>query len=220
MVTSGAAKVLDLEDQIGSLTPGLVADIAIYDSRGRDNPYRAVIDADPQSVLLVLRGGAALFGETTVMDALPHEAMQCEPMPAGVCGEPRTVCLDDKLGASLTYLIGANTASYPLFYCGEPPDEPSCEPLRPADQWGCGRYPLDAAIADGDGDGVADDVDNCPTVFNPVTPLDGAYAIDPSACLQGDYDSDGVGDACDAHPFRAQGVAVPAGSEGLLEAEI
>jgi len=48
----------------------------------------------------------------------------------------------------------------------------------------------------------------------------GAYAMDPSACLQGDYDSDGVGDACDAHPFRAQDVAAPDGSEGIADVEI
>jgi len=44
--------------------------------------------------------------------------------------------------------------------------------------------------------------------------------MDPSACLQGDYDSDGVGDACDAHPFRAQDVAAPDGSEGIADVEI
>ncbi len=38
---------------------------------------------------------------------------------------------------------------------------------------------------DGDGDGVADAVDNCPTVVNPE---------------QGDLDSDGIGDFCDATP--------------------
>lgn len=202
MVTSGAAQALRLEDQIGSLAPGLLADIAVYDGRGRENAYRAVIDADPQHVLLVLRGGVALFGETPVMDVLKQTTMQCEALPDGVCGQTRTVCLDEKLGASLSTLIDANTSSYPLFFCSPPPDEPTCEPLRPADQWGCGRYPLDDGVADADGDGVPDYADNCPNVFNPVTPLDGAYAEVPTACLQADFDADGVGDACDELPFR------------------
>jgi hypothetical protein len=41
------------------------------------------------------------------------------------------------------------------------------------------------AIADTDGDGIPDDLDNCPTLANPT---------------QADTDSDGVGDACDASP--------------------
>src|SRR5262245_840067 len=40
----------------------------------------------------------------------------------------------------------------------------------------------DAAISDGDGDGIADDVDNCPRVNN---------------VKQEDSDGDGIGDACD-----------------------
>ena len=39
---------------------------------------------------------------------------------------------------------------------------------------------------DGDGDGIPDDADNCPAVYNP---------------LQEDADGDGVGDACDACPL-------------------
>ncbi|HNS52525.1 MAG TPA: ExeM/NucH family extracellular endonuclease [Anaerolineae bacterium] len=39
---------------------------------------------------------------------------------------------------------------------------------------------------DGDGDGIPDDTDNCPTVYNP---------------LQEDADGDGIGDACDACPL-------------------
>jgi len=46
----------------------------------------------------------------------------------------------------------------------------------------------DAAPADGDGDGVADGVDNCPEVANG---------------MQVDGDGDGRGDACDARPEHA-----------------
>ena len=48
--------------------------------------------------------------------------------------------------------------------------------------------PADAAVADGDGDGVPDDVDNCVDVANPD---------------QADSDGDELGDACDARPDHA-----------------
>lgn len=204
MVTSGAASTLDIDDQIGALAPGLVADIAVYDARDMNSGYyRTIIDAGPEDSVLVLRGGVALFGESAVVGALGQPGVSCETLPEGVCGEPRTVCLDNDLGLTLAELTAANGESYPLFFCGGPPtDEPTCEPLRtrPEDQWGCGGYPLDPT-EDADGDGVVDSADNCPAVFNPATPLDRYYSDDPSSCLQSDYDKDGIGDVCDPDPL-------------------
>ena len=48
---------------------------------------------------------------------------------------------------------------------------------------------------DSDGDGIADATDNCPTVFNPVRPMDNG--------MQADADGDGEGDACDPCPLDA-----------------
>ena len=44
-----------------------------------------------------------------------------------------------------------------------------------------------------DGDGINNDADNCPSVFNPRLPYKGN--------TQGDADDDGVGDACDDSPL-------------------
>jgi hypothetical protein len=109
--------------------------------------------------------------------------------------------LDSDLGYTLGHLAEANEYSYPLFFCTIPQDEPSCKPLRHADQWGCGAFPLDATVPDADGDGVPDGSDNCADIFNPALPLDGSHAEDPWACLQGDFDGDGLGDACDPTPL-------------------
>lgn len=61
-----------------------------------------------------------------------------------------------------------------------------------------------AGIGDADGDGVCDDVDNCPGVPNDQTDTDGDGRGDacdncPSVAnaAQGDVDGDGVGDVCD-----------------------
>jgi hypothetical protein len=49
------------------------------------------------------------------------------------------------------------------------------------------------SATDGDGDGIADAMDNCPKIFNP--PFDGATAQD-------DADGDGIGDVCDPDPCK------------------
>jgi hypothetical protein len=52
--------------------------------------------------------------------------------------------------------------------------------------------------------------ENCPDIFNPVIRLDGTYADAPLTCLQGDFDADGIGVACDLTPlgYRSGGVCV------------
>ena len=59
-----------------------------------------------------------------------------------------------------------------------------------ADKWGAGKWGAmvwggEAALADTDQDGVADDIDNCSNAKNED---------------QADSDNDGVGDVCDAFP--------------------
>jgi cytosine/adenosine deaminase-related metal-dependent hydrolase len=201
MVTINAAVALNLEDQIGVLREGRFADVAIYAGGGEKDYHRAVIDAGPEDVALVLRGGRALYGDSKVMSALSTGWATCERIPGDVCKQAKTVCLPGSGNVTLAAIFASNQASLPLFYCGTPPGEPSCEPMRPADKWGCGQYPLANPSRDMDGDGVVDQYDNCPRIFNPVLPLDGFYAARPEACRQADYDGDGVGDACDPEPM-------------------
>ncbi len=69
MVTRGAARAAGVEDQVGALEPGLQADIAVFET-GEWDEYRAVIEAGPKDVTLVVRGGTPLYGDADVVAAL------------------------------------------------------------------------------------------------------------------------------------------------------
>lgn len=57
MATSWGAAVLHFDDVLGSIAPGMVADVTLWDARDNSG-YRAIIDAEVGDVVLVLRGGS------------------------------------------------------------------------------------------------------------------------------------------------------------------
>ncbi|MDF2691968.1 MAG: repeat domain protein [Labilithrix sp.] len=197
MVTINAAFAIGAQHALGQLKPGYVGDVAIFDSTGKKNAYRAVIEAGVEDTILVLRGGKALYGDA---DLVKEEAAgggaDCEDIP--VCNVAKKACVKKDLGKkTLADLQTAADSVYPLFFCKSdlPTDEPSCLPTRgpTAGKPNVSSYSAIKA-GDKDGDGVADTEDNCPTVFNPIRPMDGES--------QADADGDGIGDACDKCPLQ------------------
>jgi large repetitive protein len=200
MATRNGAVATGTEDVIGTIAVDRVADLAIFDAR-RHRDHRAVIDAEPQEVALVLRAGRALYGETNVVSAIEDG---CETLD--VCGSQRAACIMDELDITLAQLQADNPLpeAYELFFCDgvRPDDEPSCVPQRDAmaplpspEVDGSNRYTGMITAADGDGDGIDDATDICPAVFDPIRPVDmGAQA---------DFDMDGEGDSCDPCPLDA-----------------
>ncbi len=186
MATYQAAVAMGAESRIGLLREGYVADITVFNGRDRDG-YRAVIEADVVDVTLVLRGGLPLFGDRALVDGIVGtDASKCESET--ICGVEKAICLELDTGITLEELRGqVSSSAYPLYFCDTPLNEPSCIPMRP------GEFPM-SSIDDLDGDGVPDDEDNCPSVFNPIRPgIDGG--------VQPDTSGDGMGDACDPCPF-------------------
>jgi hypothetical protein len=182
MVTANAASVTATDDVIGVLAAGKVADITIF--KGNGKTYRAVIDAEPQDITLVMRGGKVLYGDGATVEAL---ATSCDEVD--VCGTGKRVCLMgevNKTYAQLQSSAGANI--YPAFSCGVPTKEPSCVPTR--DTYAAGKTPDDT-----DGDGLPNATDKCPNVFDPIRPIDNAAQVDT--------DNDGTGDVCDVCPLDA-----------------
>ena len=125
MVTGTAAAAAGFDDVLGALAPGKVADIAIFD--GSIHPgFRAVIDAGVQDVVLVIRGGKALYGDASVVSAL---ADGCDAID--VCGAAKLVCVMTEVGKTYAALQTAVGTGYPAFFCGTPTNEPTCTPQRP-----------------------------------------------------------------------------------------
>lgn len=190
MVTMNAAFAGGAGAITGMLKPGYVGDLAIFDGKDRKD-HRAIIGAGVEDVVLVLRGGKVLYGDDALVADAAIGGQNCEALP--VCGRDKRACVAQDIGGTTT-LDGIRTAGeayYPLFYCNDvvPMTEPSCVPWR-------NEYPLGITATDKDGDGISDDLDNCPTIFNPIRPLDGTE--------QADIDGDKKGDVCDECPFDAK----------------
>ena len=114
------------------------------------------------------------------------------PNYGDLCDSPANACETTSQGTiQCNGLCSATEApAVPAEVCGDDIDN-DCDG---ATDEGC--------IADADGDGVADDADNCPSIFNPN---------------QYDYDHDGLGDACDrwecpagTTPVSLEDINVPA----------
>jgi cytosine/adenosine deaminase-related metal-dependent hydrolase len=198
MVTTNAALAVGGEAGVGMLKPGYIADISIFNGKDRKD-HRAVVGAGVEDVALVLRGGKVLYGDQDLLNSPATGGGSCEALD--VCGVAKKACVAQDIGGGVTLqsVIAAGQSIYPLFFCGEPENEPSCVPYRK------GEY--EAVTADdGDGDGILDAADNCPKVFNPVRLLEAA---------QGNTDGDAAGDACDTCPFDATDACTPPDADDI-----
>ncbi|HVH47865.1 MAG TPA: amidohydrolase family protein, partial [Labilithrix sp.] len=227
MATINGAFAVGASHAIGMLKPGYLADVAIYDGSTKKD-FRAVLEAGVEDVALVLRGGRAMYGdEALVTNAVFGDPAACESFPEAVCGKAKVACVDVRTSGApkLADLLTAGQPYYPPYFCRDktPDNEPSCVPLRTATASvrGSNAYTGTPTDEDKDGDGLPDARDNCPTIFNPIRPMDQSR--------QADADDDGIGDACDdcpedatqgcAHPIAADldGDGIPNGTDNCPE---
>jgi hypothetical protein len=90
MATSTAAKIVRLDDRIGSLAAGKMADLVVIRSRG-GAAYDTVVTATPADILLVAVGGIPLYGDPGIMAALlPGKKLES----LTVCGSEKKLFLE------------------------------------------------------------------------------------------------------------------------------
>jgi 5-methylthioadenosine/S-adenosylhomocysteine deaminase len=96
MVTSIPAKLAGLGDRIGTLSPGLSADLLVIRGDGKA-PYRSLLEAGPEGVRLVIVGGTPLYGEPElVRRVLPNQSFSS----LRVCGKEMALNFDQPTGDS------------------------------------------------------------------------------------------------------------------------
>jgi cytosine/adenosine deaminase-related metal-dependent hydrolase len=75
MVTCNAAKAFWLQDSLGTLDDGKLADIMVLKGRNSD-PYENLASAEMQDIELLTMGGKPIYGERRFMDLLDGKLPQ------------------------------------------------------------------------------------------------------------------------------------------------
>jgi hypothetical protein len=99
MATSIPAKIARVDDQIGTLQPGRLADILVLRKRA-GAPYETIVLSTPADVRLVIVGGTPIYGDRDIMEKLlPGKPLE----EISVCGAQKVLSL-----ASLNSSVAAS----------------------------------------------------------------------------------------------------------------
>ncbi len=114
MATVIPARIARIDDKVGSLKPGLMADLFLLRGDTR-NPYDALTRAKPQDVTLTMVDGKAIYGAAAYLTKLGVTAAE----KVNVCGEGKATSIS--LGATAARLqkalAGENLKLGPLTEC-------------------------------------------------------------------------------------------------------
>lgn len=191
MPTYNNAKALGVDKYLGQIAAGFVADVVMFKKTKIKDLYRAVIESENEDVMLVTMNGKRIYGNSELMDS--GEEFE-------VCKTKKKFDFEaaDTKSDVASYKAMDAAKAYGMFFCKTPENEPTCVPARTRNEDTGKQHTTNydgdfTASDDADGDGIKDDFDNCPTMFNPVRPMD-------TDRKQVDTDSDTIGDICDEYP--------------------
>jgi 5-methylthioadenosine/S-adenosylhomocysteine deaminase len=88
MATSIPARIAHIDDKVGTIQPGLFADIFLLHGDATQ-PFDSLVQSKPQDVSLVVVNGVPIYGDATLMSKFN---VTTEPVP--FCGETKNLNLD------------------------------------------------------------------------------------------------------------------------------
>jgi hypothetical protein len=207
MVTTSPAKSLNWCNQLGSLRPGLFADIAVIGGGG-STPYQSLINATEEDVLLTTVDGDPLYGKPDWMALLKPGDFEVLTSGCGFAaaidvtdpsvlrGEETLADIVGSLGAAQAFDFNHMRANF---------KDPTVAGMTDADfqAYLDQRFPLGILPRPLDPYWVIDDAD----YFQNLRDETNVSALDPNATLDTesywDADGDGVHNACDNCPSYA-----------------
>ena len=89
MVTTKAAELLAVDDQIGQISQGFRADITVFGG-DQNSPHEALLQATQRDIRLVLIDGVPLYGDDQ-LEPLAPTSPGCEAID--VCGRNKFLCV-------------------------------------------------------------------------------------------------------------------------------
>ena len=111
MATSIPARIAHIDDKVGTIQPGLFADLFLVHGDAT-HPFDSLVQSKSQDVSLVLVNGIPVYGDATLMSKFN---IKTEPVP--FCGETKDLNLDvmpnGKL-ADVQQRLGQKMAVYKL----------------------------------------------------------------------------------------------------------
>ncbi len=132
MATEHPAKVLALDDRLGKLAVGYLADLAVFEG-DTTQPFDAILAARPKNVRLVMVNGVVLYGDAPLVAAAPAQP-GCETIE--ICGASKFLCVattatTDKLDQTYAQIQAALSQALTTADALTPTDGFDFAPLTP-----------------------------------------------------------------------------------------
>lgn len=99
MATSNPAQLAKVDDKIGSIKPGLYADLLLIKKSDLD-AYRTLLLSNPPEVRLVIINGAAVYGDKDLMNKL-HTGHTLQPLE--LCGTEKALFIEAVTGVPASW---------------------------------------------------------------------------------------------------------------------
>ena len=176
MATVTPARLLQLSGKLGDIRPGAYGDLMMVrlgsDDAERDltdeEVYGRIITAHRENISLVARSGKIMYGEKELLKDFSGDWDELTYK-----GRTYVLFSQRETGRRLAQLAAANSRNYPLFPDLAENETPLDRPVRKTTRTsGATVYDGIPKAGDADGDGIPDDRDSAPKIFNPIRPVD------------------------------------------------